>query len=100
MHHCSTNYPPFCALLILAFCAGKGTGVFGSLKSGDLAAAKPPKAAAAAATAKPAPGTNFKDIPLTTMRSVIAKRLLESKQNLPHYYTTVECTVDKVSEYF
>lgn len=31
------------------------------------------------------------------MRSVIAKRLLESKQNLPHYYTTVECQVDKVS---
>ncbi|XP_034472444.1 dihydrolipoyllysine-residue acetyltransferase component of pyruvate dehydrogenase complex, mitochondrial isoform X3 [Drosophila innubila] len=60
------------------------------------AAAQQAQAAAAPAPAKPAAGANFKDIPLTTMRSVIAKRLLESKQNLPHYYVTVECTVDKL----
>ncbi|KAM8716239.1 hypothetical protein ACLKA7_003167 [Drosophila subpalustris] len=75
---------------------GKGSGVFGSLKSGDLAAAQPAKPTPAPAPAKPAAGASFKDIPLTTMRSVIAKRLLESKQNLPHYYVTVECTVDKL----
>ncbi|XP_034472443.1 dihydrolipoyllysine-residue acetyltransferase component of pyruvate dehydrogenase complex, mitochondrial isoform X2 [Drosophila innubila] len=61
-----------------------------------LQAAQQAQAAAAPAPAKPAAGANFKDIPLTTMRSVIAKRLLESKQNLPHYYVTVECTVDKL----
>ncbi|XP_034098500.1 dihydrolipoyllysine-residue acetyltransferase component of pyruvate dehydrogenase complex, mitochondrial isoform X1 [Drosophila sulfurigaster albostrigata] len=74
---------------------GKGSGVHGSLKSGDLAAAQP-KPAPAAAAAKPGAPAAFKDIPLTTMRSVIAKRLLESKQNLPHYYVTVECEVDKL----
>ncbi|XP_032595160.1 dihydrolipoyllysine-residue acetyltransferase component of pyruvate dehydrogenase complex, mitochondrial isoform X2 [Drosophila grimshawi] len=46
-----------------------------------------------------APGARFKDIPLTTMRSVIAKRLLESKQNLPHYYVTVQCQIDKLMEF-
>ncbi|KAH8271764.1 hypothetical protein KR044_005212 [Drosophila immigrans] len=72
----------------------KGSGVHGSLKSGDLAAAQPQPAPVAAA-AKPGAAA-FKDIPLTTMRSVIAKRLLESKQQLPHYYVTVECQVDKL----
>ncbi|XP_034098502.1 dihydrolipoyllysine-residue acetyltransferase component of pyruvate dehydrogenase complex, mitochondrial isoform X3 [Drosophila sulfurigaster albostrigata] len=59
-------------------------------------AAAQPKPAPAAAAAKPGAPAAFKDIPLTTMRSVIAKRLLESKQNLPHYYVTVECEVDKL----
>ncbi|KAF5295224.1 hypothetical protein FQR65_LT10508 [Abscondita terminalis] len=56
---------------------------------------------AAPSTAAPSPtkfpsGQSYVDIPLTTMRSVIAKRLLESKQNVPHYYATVEIVVDKL----
>ncbi|XP_030556832.1 dihydrolipoyllysine-residue acetyltransferase component of pyruvate dehydrogenase complex, mitochondrial [Drosophila novamexicana] len=74
---------------------GKGSGVHGSLKSGDLAASQPASKPAAKAAAA-APGARFKDIPVTTMRAVIAKRLLESKQKLPHYYVTVECQVDKL----
>jgi len=80
-------------------CAGKGSGVHGSIKSGDLAgqqaAAKP--SAAAPAKAPRAAGARFEDIPVTNMRAVIAKRLLESKTQLPHYYVTVNCQVDKVS---
>ncbi|XP_023172756.2 dihydrolipoyllysine-residue acetyltransferase component of pyruvate dehydrogenase complex, mitochondrial isoform X2 [Drosophila hydei] len=58
----------------------------------------------AAPSSKPAPkpaksDARFKDIPLTTMRSVIAKRLLESKQNLPHYYVTVHCQVDTLMKF-
>lgn len=79
-------------------CAGKGSGVHGSIKSGDLAgqkaAAKP--AAAAPAKAPRAAGARYEDIPVTNMRAVIAKRLLESKTQLPHYYVTVQCQVDKV----
>ncbi|KAG1676808.1 hypothetical protein FOA52_010317 [Chlamydomonas sp. UWO 241] len=36
----------------------------------------------------------FVDVPHTQMRRVIAQRLLESKQTIPHYYLTVECRVD------
>jgi len=32
--------------------------------------------------------------PHSTMRRVIARRLTESKQNVPHYYVTVDCGID------
>ena len=44
---------------------------------------------AAAPAAVPASETavgNFKDIPNSNMRKVIARRLTESKQTIPHYY--------------
>ncbi|XP_065719207.2 dihydrolipoyllysine-residue acetyltransferase component of pyruvate dehydrogenase complex, mitochondrial isoform X3 [Drosophila suzukii] len=81
--------------------AGKGSGVHGSIKSGDLAgqqaAGKP--SAAAPAKAPRAAGARFEDIPVTNMRAVIAKRLLESKTQLPHYYVTVNCQVDKLLKF-
>ncbi|EDW36888.1 GL25816 [Drosophila persimilis] len=77
---------------------GKGSGVHGSIKSGDLAGQKP-AAEAKAAPAKAAPGARYKDIPVTTMRAVIAKRLLESKTQLPHYYVTVQCQVDNLLKF-
>ncbi|XP_064541864.1 dihydrolipoyllysine-residue acetyltransferase component of pyruvate dehydrogenase complex, mitochondrial isoform X3 [Drosophila montana] len=64
--------------------------------SPDAAPASQPATKPAAKAAAGAPGARFKDIPVTTMRAVIAKRLLESKQKLPHYYVTVECQVDKL----
>ncbi|XP_017069885.2 LOW QUALITY PROTEIN: dihydrolipoyllysine-residue acetyltransferase component of pyruvate dehydrogenase complex, mitochondrial [Drosophila eugracilis] len=80
---------------------GKGSGVHGSIKSGDLAgqqAAAKPAAAGPAKSAKAA-GARFEDIPVTNMRAVIAKRLLESKTQLPHYYVTVQCNVDKLLKF-
>ncbi|KAK5641285.1 hypothetical protein RI129_009832 [Pyrocoelia pectoralis] len=84
---------------------GKGTGLFGSITSSDLdklAARAPAAGAAPAATAAkqksavvPA-GAAYIDIPLTNMRSVIAKRLLESKTTVPHYYVTVDINIDKL----
>jgi pyruvate dehydrogenase E2 component (dihydrolipoyllysine-residue acetyltransferase) len=32
--------------------------------------------------------------PLTAMRRVIARRLVESKQTVPHFYLTVDCEID------
>ncbi|XP_026843320.1 dihydrolipoyllysine-residue acetyltransferase component of pyruvate dehydrogenase complex, mitochondrial isoform X2 [Drosophila persimilis] len=58
-----------------------------------------PAAEAKAAPAKAAPGARYKDIPVTTMRAVIAKRLLESKTQLPHYYVTVQCQVDNLLKF-
>lgn len=34
------------------------------------------------------------DIPVSNIRGVIAKRLLDSKKTIPHYYLTVEVEMD------
>jgi len=43
-------------------------------------------------------GGKYTDVPLTTMRSVIAKRLLQSKQTSPHGYSTAECNLDSIAQ--
>jgi len=58
-------------------------------------AAKGPAFAAASAPA-PAPGGVYTDVPNTQIRKIIAARLTESKQTVPHYYLSVECRVDKL----
>ncbi|XP_037928473.1 dihydrolipoyllysine-residue acetyltransferase component of pyruvate dehydrogenase complex, mitochondrial isoform X1 [Teleopsis dalmanni] len=84
---------------------GKGSGVHGSIKSDDLgamkaagAAAKPAKGAAAGAPGKMPPG-GYIDVPVSNVRAVIAKRLLESKVTIPHYYVSVECQVDNLLKF-
>lgn len=44
---------------------------------------------------QPAPGTAYVDIPLSNVRRVIAKRLLEAKQTIPHYYLSVDVVMDE-----
>lgn len=90
-------------MLLYVHTIGSGSGIYGSIKSGDLADKKP-------AEAKPAkdkelkrvvvPQGGYIDIPVTNIRGVIAKRLLESKTTIPHYYVTMECQVDAVSSYY
>lgn len=38
----------------------------------------------------------YKAIPNSNIRRVIAQRLLESKQNIPHFYLSIECNIDKL----
>ena len=56
-----------------------------------------PKAAPAPAAPKPVPSPaatgEDKEIPLTGMRRIIADRLLQSKQTIPHFYLHVEADV-------
>ncbi|XP_022822759.1 dihydrolipoyllysine-residue acetyltransferase component of pyruvate dehydrogenase complex, mitochondrial isoform X1 [Spodoptera litura] len=78
---------------------GEGSGLYGSLKSGDLSDA--PAAAATQAFAPPpmpAPGATFVDIPLSSMRATIAKRLSAAKQTIPHYQLTATVNVEKTIE--
>ena len=63
------------------------------------AAEKPAAAPAAAAAPTPAPAAGAPDAPhkeisLSNMRKVIARRLTESKQQVPHFYLTVDCELD------
>ncbi len=37
-------------------------------------------------------------VPNSSMRKVVAKRLTESKQQMPHFYLTVECEIDQLLE--
>ncbi|XP_057326354.1 dihydrolipoyllysine-residue acetyltransferase component of pyruvate dehydrogenase complex, mitochondrial [Microplitis mediator] len=63
----------------------KGSGLFGSITSKDL------EGAASMAGTASAGGV---DIPVSNVRGVIAKRLLESKQTIPHYYLTIDVKMD------
>ena len=79
-----------------------GSGPHGRIVKADVEAAKPGAAAAApAGTPRPAaapqpviaaPGDTR--IPHTAVRKVIARRMLESKQLVPHFYLTVEFEID------
>jgi pyruvate dehydrogenase E2 component (dihydrolipoamide acetyltransferase) len=84
-----------------------GTGPKGRIVKADVDGYQPPKTAAdtlasaspASAPARPVAaieGAEYEDIPLTNMRKVIATRLQESKNTIPHYYLTSEIVMDKV----
>jgi pyruvate dehydrogenase E2 component (dihydrolipoamide acetyltransferase) len=54
----------------------------------------PPAPAPAPAVAVAPPAAAYTEVPLSNMRKVIARRLTESKQTVPHFYLTVDCTLD------
>lgn len=41
-------------------------------------------------------GQKYVALPNNAVRKIIAKRLLESKQTVPHFYLTVDCRIDKL----
>ncbi|MGH0166533.1 UNVERIFIED_CONTAM: hypothetical protein FKN15_069007 [Acipenser sinensis] len=56
--------------------------------------AAPPPAAAPSTAAVPT-GT-FTDAPISNIRRVIAQRLMQSKQTIPHYYLSIDVNMDQV----
>ncbi|XP_058865883.1 dihydrolipoyllysine-residue acetyltransferase component of pyruvate dehydrogenase complex, mitochondrial-like [Acipenser ruthenus] len=56
--------------------------------------AAPPPAAAPSMAAVPT-GT-FTDAPISNIRRVIAQRLMQSKQTIPHYYLSIDVNMDQV----
>jgi pyruvate dehydrogenase E2 component (dihydrolipoamide acetyltransferase) len=89
----------------------KGSGPGGRIVEADVMAyaanggakAKAPAAAAPAAAAAPtfaAPVTSGqkKVIPMTKMRTAIATALQRSKQNVPHFYETIDIDVEDLSK--
>uniref|UniRef100_A0A3B4TKR4 Acetyltransferase component of pyruvate dehydrogenase complex n=1 Tax=Seriola dumerili TaxID=41447 RepID=A0A3B4TKR4_SERDU len=63
-----------------------------------VAAAPTPTAAPAAPAPAAAPAGTFTDIPISNIRKVIAQRLMQSKQTIPHYYLSVDVNMDQVIE--
>jgi len=52
-----------------------------------------------APAARPQAGATYTDIPATPTRKIIASRLLESKQQLPHFFMSTEARIDKLLAY-
>lgn len=74
----------------------KGTGPEGRITKEDVEKFKGGAPAAAGASAAAAPAAEYVDEPTSNMRKVIGKRLSESKQQIPHYYLTVEINMDRL----
>ncbi|MCX7355334.1 MAG: pyruvate dehydrogenase complex dihydrolipoamide acetyltransferase [Alphaproteobacteria bacterium] len=86
----------------------KGSGPHGRIVKSDIdaargqapAAAAPSQAVAPQAKAPPPAPTaglpSFTEVPHTTMRKVIAQRLVQSKREAPHFYLTMDCQIDKL----
>ncbi len=93
--------------LDLAAISGSGPG--GRIVKSDIEAAlaraaeRPAPAPAAVPTPAPAAAPSetaglppFDELPLNNMRKVIARRLVESKREAPHFYLTVDCRIDEL----
>lgn len=89
--------------------AVKGSGPHGRIVKADIEnhdGSAAPKAAPSAAS--PAPSTTtmpasdgdpeYELIKPSNMRKVIAERMTASKQQVPHFYLTVDCEIDKLLE--
>lgn len=71
-----------------------GTGPHGRIVRRDVEAARDRAPAAAPAAAPLAGRPAARRVPHTGMRRAIARRLTESKQQVPHFYLTVDCRMD------
>ena len=71
-----------------------GTGPGGRIVRADVESAPvggaAGKSAPSAAVIRPTIGPDDKKVPLTTMRGIIADRLLASKTQIPHFYLNIE----------
>ncbi|XP_072094659.1 dihydrolipoyllysine-residue acetyltransferase component of pyruvate dehydrogenase complex, mitochondrial [Mobula birostris] len=78
----------------------KGTGQDGQIRKKDVDSFVPSKAAPAPGVAAPSvaavPTGTFTDIPITNIRKVIAQRLMQSKQSIPHYYLSIDVNMDMI----
>ena len=81
-----------------------GSGMDGMITSRDVEAFKAPASASVPSSnlgpilsGFPALGDGvFTDAETSNVRKVIAKRLQQSKHEIPHYYLTVECNMDSI----
>ena len=88
----------------LDLAAIEGTGPRGRVVKSDIEAvlsvgatrAAPVPRVATSPAAPPPPASGSEIVPHTNMRKVIARRLLESKQTIPHFYLTIDCEIDRL----
>ncbi|AYD66903.1 pyruvate dehydrogenase complex dihydrolipoamide acetyltransferase [Achromobacter sp. B7] len=71
-----------------------GTGPHGRIVRRDVEAARNRAPSPTATTTPPSGRPAARRVPHTGMRRAIARRLTESKQNVPHFYLSVDCKMD------
>ncbi|XP_078388413.1 dihydrolipoyllysine-residue acetyltransferase component of pyruvate dehydrogenase complex, mitochondrial [Cetorhinus maximus] len=80
----------------------KGTGPDGQIRKKDVDSFVPSKVAPAPTPAAPGiapvPTGTFTDIPISNIRKIIAQRLMQSKQTIPHYYLSIDINMDRILE--
>ncbi|MBI2544751.1 MAG: 2-oxo acid dehydrogenase subunit E2 [Candidatus Rokubacteria bacterium] len=77
----------------------QGSGPGGRIVRRDVEAALTSPAPAAARVAIPvAPGVEYQDVPLSSIRAAIAKRMPLAKGPVPHFYLTGETAMDRAWE--
>jgi pyruvate dehydrogenase E2 component (dihydrolipoamide acetyltransferase) len=83
-------------ILVAAENRGAAAPAARSAPAQGLVAAAPSAAPAPAASAAGAivPGVQSVEVPVSNMRGVIARRLVESKQQVPHYQVTMKFAMD------
>jgi pyruvate dehydrogenase E2 component (dihydrolipoamide acetyltransferase) len=79
--------------------AVNGTGFDGRIVKADIeayAGGAPVVASVEALAATIAGETSYDLVPANNIRKVVARRLTKSKQQVPHFYLTVDCTIDEL----
>jgi pyruvate dehydrogenase E2 component (dihydrolipoamide acetyltransferase) len=71
----------------------QGSGPYGRIVKQDIETFTPNRSSLGYTVAMPT-GPQYQDKPVSSMRRVIAQRLTESKQTVPHFYLTVDCELD------
>jgi pyruvate dehydrogenase E2 component (dihydrolipoamide acetyltransferase) len=73
-----------------------GRGPHGRILKADVEEAAASETAPASRVSRPVDGggPTWTDIPNTNMRRVIARRLVEAKRDIPHFYLTIDCELD------
>ncbi|KAF1742028.1 hypothetical protein MXB_5481, partial [Myxobolus squamalis] len=66
----------------------KGSGPNGRIVSCDIPVSKPPVSAAAF--------SNYLDVDISSVRAIIAKRLVQSKTTIPHFHVTLDVNMDSL----
>jgi len=82
--------------------AVKGSGPHGRIVKADIEGAKGSSAASSSAAAPQLSGDEkinvfgqiYTEIPNNNIKKITAKRLLESKTTIPHFYLTIDCRID------
>ena len=83
-----------------------GSGPHGRVVKSDIEAALAAPAAVAPeagapvmpAVAPPPSAAAYEEISHSNVRKIVARRLVEAKQTIPHFYLTIDCEIDRLME--
>jgi pyruvate dehydrogenase E2 component (dihydrolipoamide acetyltransferase) len=73
-----------------------GSGPRGRIVKLDIEKAKAGSGVAARPAAPSAEVGAYREIPLDNIRKIVARRLTEAKQTIPHFYLTIDVAIDKL----